>query len=104
MLSSGLAERVGVLSAQQPEERGHAALRRDPPQYVTMAGHESLQELEVSGGDFLGLAEHDVTFADCDFGKNFSSGGVRDREVGARGPVLLATLGIVLDHPSRAHA
>lgn len=35
---------------------------------------------------------------------NFSGGGVADREVGARGPVLLAALGIVFDHPSRAHA
>src|SRR5229473_4488606 len=34
----------------------------------------------------------------------FSRGGVADGEVGARGPVLLAALGIVLDHPSRAHS
>ena len=57
-----------------------------------MVRHEALEELEVSGGGFLGLAEHDVTFADGDFRKNFSGGGVADREVGARGPVLLAAL------------
>ena len=62
------------------------------------------KKLEVSNGDFPGLAEHNVTFADCDFRKNFSRGGVADREVGARVPVLLAALGVVLDHPSCAHA
>src|SRR5882724_5167447 len=102
-LSGGLAEWEVVLSAHQPGERGHAALRRNPSEYVAMVRHEALEELEVSRGDFLGLAEHDVTFADCDFRKNFSGGAVADREVGARGPVLLAALGVVLDHPSRAH-
>src|ERR1700736_2223261 len=82
-LGGGLAERAVVLSAHQPGERGHAALRRNPAEYVAMVRHEALEELEVSGGGFLGLAEHDVTFADCDFRKNFSGGGVADREVGA---------------------
>src|SRR5260221_13198408 len=101
MLGGGLAERAVVLSAHQPGKRGHAALRRNPAEYVAMVRHEALEELEVSGGSFLGLAEHDVTFADWDFGKNFSGGGVRDREVGARRPVLQAGLGVVCDHPSR---
>src|ERR1700726_4007168 len=103
-LGGGLAERAVVLAAYQPGERRHAALRRNPAEYVAMVRHEALKEREVSGGGFLGLAEHDVTFADGDFRKNFSGGGVADREVGARGPVLLAALGVVLDHPSRADA
>ena len=41
-----------------------------------MVRHEALEELEISRGGLLGLAEHDVTFADRDFRKNFSSGGV----------------------------
>jgi hypothetical protein len=49
-----------------------------------MVRHEALEKLEVSSGGFLGFAEHDVTFADCDFRKNFSGGGVADREVGRR--------------------
>src|SRR6202171_5899369 len=104
MLGGGLAEPAVVLTAHQPGEGGHAALRRNPAKYVAMVGHEALEELEIASGDFLGLAEHNVTFADCDFRKNFSGGGVADREVGARSPILLAALGVVLDHPSRAHA
>src|SRR5579864_7480716 len=69
-----------------------------------MVGHEVLEQLEVAGGEFLRLAEHDVTFPDCDFRENFASGGVRDRKVGACGPVLLAALGVVLDYPSGAHS
>src|SRR6476646_1136591 len=92
MLRGGLAERAGILSAHQPRECSHPALWRNPAECVAMVRHEALKELEVSGGGFLGLAEHDVTFTDCDFGKDFSSGGVADREVGARGPVLLAAL------------
>src|SRR5690348_17819829 len=68
-----------------------------------MVGHEALEQLEVSGGEFPGLAEHDVTFADSDFRKNFAGSSVRDREVGACSPVLLATPGVMLDHPSRPH-
>src|SRR5882757_8633343 len=104
MLGGGLAERACILSAHQPGERGHAALRRNPVEYVAMVRHEALEELEVSCGRFLGLAEHDVTFADCDFRKNFSGGAVADREVGARVPVSLAAPGVVLDNPSCAHA
>src|SRR6476469_3967153 len=104
MLGGGLAERAGVLSAQQPGERRHAALRRNPAEHVAMVRHEALEELEVAGGGFLGLAQHDVTFADCDFRKNFSGGGVAAGKVGARGPVLLATPGVMLDHPSGAYA
>src|SRR5438876_12207656 len=104
MLGGGLAEPAVALSAHQPGERGHAALRRNPAEYVAMVRHEALEELKVSAGGFLGLAEHDVTFADGDLRKNFSGGGVADREVGARGPVLLAAPGVVLDHPSRTHA
>src|SRR5437868_14841718 len=62
-LSSCLAERAVVLSADQPGERGHAALRRNPAEYVAMVRHEALEEPEVLGGGFLGLAEHDGTFA-----------------------------------------
>src|SRR5689334_3615999 len=77
-LGGGLAERVGVLSAQQPGKRGHAALGRDPAEHVAMVRHEAIEELEVSGGGFLGFAEHDLTLADCDFGKNFSGAGIAD--------------------------
>src|SRR5438874_13545978 len=48
-LGGGLAEPAVVLSAHQPGERGHAALRRNPAEYVTMVRHEAIQELEVSG-------------------------------------------------------
>src|SRR6202007_1887165 len=70
------AEPSVVLSAHQPGESGHAALRRNPAEYIGMVRHEALQELEVSRGGLLGLAEHDVTLADCNFGKNLSSAGV----------------------------
>src|SRR6185437_1109002 len=78
MLCRGLAERAGVLSAHQPGKCGHAALGWNPAEYVAMVRHKALQKLEVSGGGFLGLAKHDVTPADSDFGKNFSGGGIRD--------------------------
>src|SRR5258708_12445192 len=104
MLGGGLAEPAVALSAHQPGERGHAALRRNPAEYVAMVSHEALEELEIAAGCFLRFPEHDVTFADCDLRENFSRGGVADGEGGARGPVLLAALGIVLDHPSRAHS
>src|SRR5579871_4419850 len=78
MLRGGLTKRTGVFSAYQPKERGHAALGRNPAEYVAVVRHEALKELEVSGSSFLGLAEHDVTPADCDFRKNFSGGGVGD--------------------------
>ena len=65
LVGGGLAEGAGIflvplLSAHQPGERGHAALRRNPAEYVAMVRHEALEELEVSGGGFLGLAEHEV--------------------------------------------
>jgi len=41
--------------------------RGNPADYVAMVRHEALEELEVSGVGFLGLAEHDVTYADCYF-------------------------------------
>ena len=69
-------------------------MRRNPAEYVAMVRHEAIEEVEVSSGDCLGFAEHDVAFADCDFRKNFSGGRVRDREVGAGGPVLPAALGV----------
>src|SRR5262249_39781633 len=103
-LGSGLAERACVLSAHQPGERGHTALGRNPAEHVAMLRHEAFKELKVPGSGFLGLAEHDVTFADGNFRKDLSGGGVGDREVGARVPVLPAALGVVLDHPARAHA
>src|ERR1700761_2185136 len=104
MLGGGLTEPTVAFSAHQPGERGHAALRRNPAEYVAMVVHEALEELEIAGGCFLRFPEHDVTFADCNLRENFSRGGVADREVGARGPVLLAAFGIVLDYPSRAHS
>jgi hypothetical protein len=73
--SSGLAERAVVLRAHQPGKRGHAALRTNAADYVAMLSREALQDLEVSGGGFLSPAEHDATFADGDFRKNFSRGG-----------------------------
>src|SRR2546423_13955094 len=69
-----------------------------------MVGHETLEELEVSGGDFLTLAKHNVAFADDDFGKNFSGSAVGDGEVGACGPVLLATPDVGFDDPPGAYA
>src|ERR1700745_220430 len=104
MLGSGRAESAVALSAHQPGKHGHAALRRNPAEYVAMVGDEALEELEIASGCFLRFPEHDVTIADCDLRENLSGGGVADGEVGARGPVLLAALGIVLDHPSRAHS
>src|SRR5215472_237017 len=104
MLGGGLTKRAVGLTAHQPGEHGHAALRRNPAEYVAMVRHKPLEELEVSGGGFLGLAEHDVTFADCDFRKNFPGGGIGDREVGACSPVLPAALDVVFDHPAGAHA
>jgi hypothetical protein len=71
-------------------------MRWNPSEYVAMVRHEAFKELEVSAGSFLGLAEHHVTFADCDFRENLSGGAVADGEVGARVPVLLAALGVLL--------
>src|SRR5258708_40248898 len=104
MLGGGLAEPAVALSAHQPGERGHAALRRNPAEYVAMISHEALDELEIAGGCFLRLPEHDVTFAGCDLREYFSRGGVPVVEVGARGPALLAALDSVRVHPSRAHS
>ena len=69
-----------------------------------MLCHETLEQFEISRGNFLGLAKHDIALADCNFGKNFSRSRVGNGEVGARGPILLAAPGIVLDDPSRTHA
>src|SRR5262249_15400377 len=104
MLGGGLAERAVVLATYEPGERGHAALRRNPAEHVGMTRHEAIKEFQILGGGFMGLAEHGVTFADGDFRKNFSSGVVGDGEGGARIPVLLAALDVVLDDPSRAHS
>src|SRR5580700_2446869 len=49
MLGRSLAERALFLPAQQPGERGHAALGRNPSEYVAMVRHEGLKQLEVSG-------------------------------------------------------
>src|SRR5579864_1959070 len=78
LLCGGLAKQASVLSAHQPGECSHPALRRNPAEYVTMVRHEALKELEVSGSSLLGLAEHDITFADGNFRKNFTGGGVAD--------------------------
>lgn len=77
-LGGGLAERAVVFSAHQPGERRHATLPRNPAEYVTMVRHEALEQREIPSGDFLGLAEHDITFADCNFRKNFPGGRVAD--------------------------
>src|ERR1041384_3764692 len=103
MLSSGLAEWPGIVSTHQPRKRSHAALRRDPAEYVTMFRHEVLQEFKVSGSGFLRLSENNVPFADGYFRKNFAGSAVGNGEIGARVPVLLAALCVVLDHPSCAH-
>src|SRR6185437_8773110 len=103
-LRGGLAERARVLSAQQPGKRGHAALWGNPAEHIAMVRHEVLEQPEVPSCGFLGLAEHDIAFADSDFRKNLSRGGVGDGEIGARSPVLPAALGIMLDDPSGAHA
>ena len=59
-----------------------------------MIRHKTPEELEISGGGFLGLAKHHVTFADRDLRKYLSGAGVGDREVGTSIPVLLAPLGV----------
>src|SRR6266540_4453732 len=56
-LGGGLAERAVVLSAHQPGERGHAALRRNPAEYVARFALKALESLKVWGGAFLGLPE-----------------------------------------------
>src|SRR5690348_10954907 len=104
MLGGGLTESTVVLSAQEPGECGHAALRRNPAEYITMVRHEAVEELQVSASGFLRLAEHNVSFSDCDFRQDLSRRGVRDREVSARVPVLSSALFVVLDHPSCAHS
>jgi len=70
-LGGGLAEGALVLSTQQPGKCGHAAVRRDPAEHLTMLRHEAVKELEVSGGDGLRLAQDDVTLSDSYFRKNF---------------------------------
>src|SRR5215471_20264517 len=104
LLGSCPAEGALLLSAHQPRERGHATFRRNPIENVAMFNHEALKQFEVPGGDILSLAQHYVTPADCDLGKNFSSARVRDREISASIPVLCPALGVMLDHPSRAHS
>ena len=67
-----------------------------------MIRHEPIKELQVTAGHLLRLAENDVAPADRRLRKNLSQGGVADREVGARGPVLLPALRVTLDiHPVR---
>src|SRR5579862_1023740 len=104
MLRGCLAERAIVLSADQPRKCGHSALWWNPAEHIFVLAHEAFKQLQISAGDLLGFAQHDITFADCDFGKYFARRSVTDREVGARRPVLLATPGVVLDHPAGAHA
>src|SRR5581483_6344891 len=103
MLGGGLAERAGVLSTEQPRECRHASLRRNPSEYVAMLRHKVVEQFEVSGGEFLGFAEDDVAVAYRNFRKNLARNRIGDREVSASVPILLAPLGIVLDHPSGAH-
>src|SRR6185437_9872413 len=103
LLGGSLAERVGVISARQPGEGGHAPLRPNPTKYITVRRHESLEKLQISRSSFLGPPQHNVTSADCYFRKHFSGRGIGDGEVGARVPVLLPALSVVLNHPSRAH-
>src|SRR3954470_17425964 len=103
-LGGRLAERTSISSTHQPRERSHTTFWRNPTEHIAMVRHETLEKLEVPGCGFLSFAEHGFTFTDRDFRKDFSRRAVAYREVGACGPVLLATLSIVLDHPSRAHA
>ena len=52
----------------------------------------------------LRLAEDDVAMAHGNLGQHFSGSVVGDGKIGARHPVTLAALGIVLDHPTGAHS
>ena len=100
----GLAEGAAIFSAEQPGERGHAAARRNPAKRVAVLGHERRKQPKILRGGLLGLAEDDAAIAHGNLGQHFSGSVVGNREIGARIPVELAALGIVLDHPAGAHS
>src|SRR5689334_22614861 len=99
-LGCSLAERTSVLSVDEPGESGHATLRRNPANYIAVFRHEAFQQLQILARRFLRLSEYDITLTDGGLRKYFSRSAVADREVSASGPVLLAALCVMLDHPS----
>ena len=101
----GPAEPAVVLSAKQPGECGHPALRRNPAEYLAVVRHEAFEELEVSGGDAACVLPSTTSCLRTAISERISPV-VELQTVNKepRGPVLLAALRAVLDHPSRAHA
>src|SRR5436190_1982526 len=100
----GPAKGACVLAVQQPREGRHSALRADPAENIAMRRHEAIQLLEIPAGSFLRLPENGGVVPDRDLGEDFSRSAVADREIGAGGPVLLASPGVALDHPSSARS
>src|ERR1022692_2065751 len=67
-----LAERSGVLSADQPGKCRHSSLGANPPQRFAMPSHEAIQVLQVQGCGFLRFPENHIAFAHRDFSKHLS--------------------------------
>jgi hypothetical protein len=59
---------------------------------------------KIFTGDLLRFSEHDVAVAHRDFRQHFSRGIVCDGKIGARIPLALEALGVMLNHPSGADA
>ncbi len=103
LFRSRLAKSAAVLSTDEPWESGHSATRRNPAQRLAMVGHERGKLPKIPSCGFLRSPENDVPVAHRNLRQHFSGSIVRNGKNGARIPVALAALGIMLDHPTGPH-
>ena len=100
LLNSGLAESAAVLSAYKPGESSHSATRPNPSKLISMLGHEAVKEPKILSCSLLRFPEYGIPVAHGDLRQHFSGSVVRNGEISSRIPVLLTSLGVVLDYPS----
>src|SRR5436305_10707655 len=101
LFRGGLAKGAAALSALQPGKGGHAAAGRNPAKRLSMLGHEGIKLAKILGGGLLGFRKNGIAVAHCDLRQNFACGIVGNGEIGARIPVTLAALEVMLDDPTR---
>ena len=103
-LRGGLAEGTSILAADHPGERSHAALWRNPAENVGMFLHELIQNVSDCAWRLPAFVRGRWRASGWRFRRGSHPWSSCRRRSSARGPVLLAALGVVLDHPAGAYA
>lgn len=103
-LRDRLAESAAVLPAEEPRKRSHSTTRANPAKRISMFGHECVQLPKILLGALLRSSKYGVAFAHRNLGQQLSRSIVRDLEIHACIPVLLAPPGVMLDHPPSSHS